>query len=452
MNKKQPFDFAECADEIKEIGRIDPAFYRKFNVKRGLRNEDGSGVLVGLTKIGDVHGYIVDEGEIVPVEGELRYRGIEIKNLVQGFQSENRFGFEETVHLLLMGKLPTASELEATTARIGERRGLPESFTKQMILEAPSDNIMNKLARTVLALYSYDENPEDYSIQNVLRQSLDLIARFPVLVSYGFQAKQHYYGKQSLFIHTPDPEDSTAECILKLIRADSSYTSLEAEVLDLMLVLHAEHSGGNNSAFSIHVVSSADTDTYSAVSAAVGSLKGTKHGGANIKVQQMMEDIKNNVSDWEDEDEVADYIERIINKEAFDRTGLVYGMGHAVYTLSDPRAVLLKDRVEAMAREKGFAEEYELHEKVGRLTPEVFRRLKSSEKVISPNVDFYSGFVYKMLNIPEDLFTPLFAVARIAGWSAHRIEEMINGGRIIRPAYKHIRDEELSYIPLSERG
>ncbi len=446
------FDLEKCAEEIQKNNRIDPRYYERYNVKRGLRNEDGSGVLVGLTKIGDVHGYIIDEGEKVPVHGRLRYRGIDIKDLVAGFQAENRFGFEETVYLLLNGKLPVKEELDAFSELMGEKRCLPEGFTKKMILAAPSENIMNKLARSVLAAYSYDRNPEDYSVENILRQSIELIARFPVFVSYGFQAKRHYHGNRSLHIHTPDPADSASESILKLVRDDSSYTAFEAEMLDLMLVLHAEHSGGNNSAFSVHVVSSSCTDTYSAIAAAVGSLKGTMHGGANIKVKHMMEDIQDNVSDWEDEDEIASYLERIINKEAFDRTGLVYGMGHAVYTHSDPRAVLLEGKIREMACHKGCQEEYALYEKVARLAPGIFQKVKGSDKVIAPNVDFYSGFVYKMLEIPEDLYTPLFAVARIAGWSAHRIEEVINGGRITRPAYKHIREGKLSYIPLSERN
>ncbi len=449
--KKYQLELKESAEEMKTKGAIDPEYYKKFDVKRGLRNEDGSGVLVGLTKIGDVHGYILDEGETVPVDGRLRYRGIDIKELVRGFQSENRFGFEETAYLLLMGRLPDKDELESFSRMLGEKRDLPEGFTEKMILEAPSNNIMNKLARSVLVAYSYDENPEDYSIGNVLRQLIDLIARFPVFVSYGLQAKQHYHGNKSLYIHTPLPEDSTAECVLKLTRPDSSYTRLEAELLDLMLVLHAEHGGGNNSAFSVHVVSSADTDTFSAIAAAVGSLKGTKHGGANIKVKNMMDDISRNVSDWKDDDEVAAYLEKILNKEVFDQAGLIYGMGHAVYTLSDPRAVLLSEKVKELAEEKGWKDEFALYKKVAELSPKIFKKVKGSDKTIAPNVDFYSGFVYRMLGIPEDLYTPLFAVARIAGWSAHRIEEMINGGRIIRPAYKHIREEELSYIPIKER-
>jgi citrate synthase len=321
-----------------------------------------------------------------------------------------------------------------------------------MILTAPSSNIMNKLARSVLAAYSYDDNAEDSSVENILRQSIKLIAQFPVFAAYAFQAKQHYYENETLFIHSPDPELSTAENLLRLIRNDGKFTALEAELLDLALVLHAEHGGGNNSAFTIHVVSSSDTDTYSAVAAAVGSLKGSKHGGANIKVRNMMEDIKKNVSEWGDEDEVAQYLEKIIRKEAYDRSGLVYGMGHAVYTHSDPRAVLLKGKAKDLAAEKKLVDEFELYKLVERLTPQIFSRVKGSDKIISANVDFYSGFVYDMLDIPKDLYTPIFAVARIAGWCAHRIEEIINGGRIMRPAYKHIRTVQRDYVPLVDRG
>jgi citrate synthase len=452
MADLEKLDLSQYSDIVKRNNQIDPENYHRYDVKRGLRNNDGTGVLVGLTQIGDVHGYIVDEKEKVPVEGRLRYRGIDLRELVAGFQREKRFGYEEVVYLLLFGQLPNKEELDSFRQLLGSKRALPNTFVEDMILKAPSNNIMNKLARSVLAIYSYDPNPEDYSIENILRQSIELIARFSTFVAYGFQAKQHYHGDKTLYIHSPDPSLSTAENFLRLIRPDASYTDLEAELLDLLLVLHAEHGGGNNSAFSIHVVSSSDTDTYSAVSAAVGSLKGLKHGGANIKVRQMIENIKENVQDWENEDELASYLERIVRKEAFDQTGLVYGMGHAVYTYSDPRAVLLKARAKDMAAEKGYSKEYELYERVERLVPPIFRRVKNSDKVISANVDFYSGFVYHMLDVPMDLYTPLFAIARIAGWSAHRIEEIINGGRIIRPAYKHIRSDEISYTPLKDRA
>jgi citrate synthase len=432
--------------------QIDPSYFNRYDVKRGLRNNDGTGVLVGLTQIGDVHGYIVDEKEKVPVEGRLRYRGIDVADLVDGFLKEKRLGFEETVYLLLFGQLPRADELSDFRKLLAEERVLPDGFTEDMILTAPSSNIMNKLARSVLAAYSYDDNAEDSSVENILRQSIKLIAQFPVFAAYAFQAKQHYYENETLFIHSPDPELSTAENLLRLIRNDGKFTALEAELLDLALVLHAEHGGGNNSAFTIHVVSSSDTDTYSAVAAAVGSLKGSKHGGANIKVRNMMEDIKKNVSEWGDEDEVAQYLEKIIRKEAYDRSGLVYGMGHAVYTHSDPRAVLLKGKAKDLAAEKKLVDEFELYKLVERLTPQIFSRVKGSDKIISANVDFYSGFVYDMLDIPKDLYTPIFAVARIAGWCAHRIEEIINGGRIMRPAYKHIRTVQRDYVPLVDRG
>ncbi len=445
-------EFSKYVNLATKNNRIDPAAFSRYDIKRGLRNNDGTGVLVGITQIGDVHGYIVDEKEKVPVEGRLRYRGFDIKDLSEGFLKEKRFGFEEIVFLLLFGELPTKEELAGFSKLLGEKRALPDGFTEDMILKAPSSNIMNKLARSVLAAYSYDDNPDEQTVENYLKQSIQLIAWFPTFVAYAFQAKEHYYNKKTLVIHSPDPEKSTSENLLMLIRADRKYTPLEAELLDLALVLHAEHGGGNNSTFSIHLISSADTDTYSAVAAAIGSLKGAKHGGANIKVLRMMEDIKQNVSDWSDEDQVFDYLAKIIKKEAFDRTGLIYGMGHAVYTYSDPRAVILKKKAEELAEEKNAVDEFKLYNLVERLTPEVFHKVKNSTKVISANVDFYSGFVYRLLGIPDDLYTPIFAIARIAGWSAHRIEELINGGRIMRPAYKHIRQEQKSFIPLDERG
>ncbi len=448
---KEMKNFQKYVSLATKNNRIDPAAFSRYDIKRGLRNNDGTGVLVGLTQIGDVHGYIVDEKEKVSVEGRLRYRGFNIKDLTDGFISEKRFGFEEIVFLLLFGRLPTADELTEFFALLGSQRNLPDGFTEDMILKAPSNNIMNKLARSVLAAYSYDDNPDEQTVENYLRQSIQLIAWFPTMVAYAFQAKEHYYNKKTLVIHSPDPTKSTSENLLMLIRADRKYTPLEAELLDLALVLHAEHGGGNNSTFTIHLISSADTDTYSAVAAAVGSLKGAKHGGANIKVLRMMEDIKKNVSNWEDETEVADYLAKIIRKETFDHTGLIYGMGHAVYTYSDPRAVILKRKAEELAREKKASAEFNLYTLVEKLTPEVFNAVKNSTKVISANVDFYSGFVYSLLGIPDDLYTPIFAIARIAGWSAHRIEELINGGRIMRPAYKHISQEQKAFIPLQER-
>ncbi len=430
--------------------QIEPDEFTRYNVKRGLRNADGTGVLVGLTEIGDVHGYIIDEGETVPVEGRLRYRGIDVREIVSGFQENGRRGFEEVVYLLLFGELPTAPVLEEFNRLLGSFRTLPDNFTEDMILKAPSSNIMNKLARSVLAYYSYDANPEEESLSNILRQSVSLIAALPTMAAYGYQAKSHYYGQKSLFIHAPKEELGTAENLLHMFRSSSEYSPLEAELLDLCLVLHAEHGGGNNSAFTIHVVSSASTDTYSAVAAAIGSLKGSRHGGANIKVAQMMDDIKANVKNWTSEKEVEQYLTKIIEKKAFDRSGLVYGMGHAVYTLSDPRAVLLKAQAARLAGEKGVENELALYDLVASITPKVFERVKGSTKVIAPNVDFYSGFVYSMLGIPRELFTPIFAISRIAGWCAHRIEEQLIGGRIIRPAYKCVVEPK-KYAPLAKR-
>jgi citrate synthase len=433
-----------------ESGTIDPQLYPKYNVKRGLRNANGTGVLVGLTSIGDVHGYIIDEGEKVPVEGRLRYRGIELDEIVRGFQSEKRHGFNEVAYLLLFGRLPSREQLAHFSAMLDACRDLPEGFTENMILKAPSADIMNKLARSVLASYSYDPNPDDLSIRNVLRQCIEMIARFPTMAAYGYQAKRHYYDDQSLFIHKPKTGLSTAENFLHLVRPDSSYTTLEAEILDLALVIHAEHGGGNNSAFALHVVTSSDTDTYSALAAAVGSLKGPKHGGANIRVAEMFDAIKENVKDWKDDDEVSAYLAKILRKETFDRKGLIYGIGHAVYTLSDPRAVILRDKAEELAGEKKRLDEYKLYRTVERCAPQVIAEAKKHFRPLTANVDFYSGFVYSMLNIPRELFTPIFAISRIAGWSAHRIEEITSGGRIIRPAYKSVVDRA-KYIPIDKR-
>ena len=430
--------------------QISPEHYKKFNVKRGLRNEDGSGVLVGLTEIGDVHGYIMDENEKVPVEGRLRYRGIDIRDIVEGFQNDNRFGFEEVVYLLLFGQLPNKEEFNFFTNRLTKMRPLPKSFTEDMILNTPSNNIMNKLGRSVLAHYSFDDSAEDSSIANVLKQSMELIARFPTIVAHSYQAKRHYFDHESLFIHTPDPELCTAQNFLMMIRADRQYSVLEAELLDLCMVLHAEHGGGNNSAFTIHVVSSAMTDTYSAIAAGISSLKGDRHGGANIKVHNMFDNIKQNVKDWSNDKEIKDYLVKMLNKEVFDKTGLIYGLGHAVYTVSDPRAVLLKKKAEMLAQEKGMLEEYHLYEKVEALGIEAFQEYKNLDLPMSANVDFYSGFVYRMLNIPTDLYTPLFAIARIAGWSAHRIEELVKGGKIMRPAFKNVAVRK-PYISINER-
>ncbi len=430
---------------------INPELYQKYDVKRGLRNSNGTGVLVGLTGIGDVHGYQMEKGIKVPVEGKLFYRGIEIGDLIAGFQKDKRFGFEEVCYLLLFGELPDKDQLEQFTNLLGQNRRLPDGFTEDMMLKVPSKDIMNKLARSVLAAYCYDHNPDEISVENVLRQSIELIARFPTMVAYAYQAKSRYYDSKSLYIHSPQPHLSTAENLLHMIRPTNEFTRLEAELLDLALVLHAEHGGGNNSTFTIRVVTSSDTDTYSAVAAAIGSLKGPKHGGANIKVLEMMEDLKANVRDWEDDNELKAYLHKILSKKANDRSGLIYGMGHAVYTLSDPRAVQLKSKALELAKEKGLEKEFNLYASIERLTPAVLKEAGKNEGNVSANVDLYSGFVYRALNIPQELYTPLFAVARIAGWCAHRIEEIVSGGKIIRPAYKNVLEEK-KYVPLNQRN
>lgn len=424
--------------------------HKKYNTKRGLRNNDGTGVLVGLTRIGDVLGYYFEDGKKYPMKGRLLYRGIDIDDIVAGFQADNRFGFEETIYLLLFGTLPNEHQLKEFEELLGENRALPDGFAEDMIFKAPSIDIMNKLARSVLASYSYDEDPDNTSIKNVLRQCIELIARFPAFMACAYQAKCHYHNGESLHIHYPQKGLSTAENILYLVRPDNKFTRLEAEVLDLSLVLHAEHGGGNNSSFTTHVVTSTGTDTYSAIAAAIGSLKGPKHGGANAKVMAMMEDIKANVQNWSSDREIAHYLRKILRREAFDGSGLVYGMGHAVYTLSDPRAVLLKEKASELAKVTGLEKEFDLYRRVERLSPDIFSEEKKDTKTISANVDFYSGFVYKMLNIPEDLYTPIFAMARMPGWAAHRIEELISGGRIIRPAYKNVSPTQ-DYIPLKDR-
>ncbi|MBO4858825.1 MAG: citrate/2-methylcitrate synthase [Treponema sp.] len=431
---------------------INPDLYTKYDVKRGLRNANGTGVLVGLTRIGDVVGYDIKDGQKIAIPGKLIYRGYNVEELIKDAEKNNQFGYEQCAYLLLFGELPNAKQLQVFTSYLGECRVLPPNFTEDMIMKAPSNDIMNKMARGVLASYSYDENPEGREVSNVVRQCIQLIARFSTLAAYGYQAKSRYYDNKSMFIHNPQPELSTAENFLRLIRADNQYTRLEAEILDLALILHAEHGGGNNSSLTVHVVSSADTDTYSAIAAAVGSLKGRRHGGANIRVSEMMDEIKANVKDWSNEKEVRDYLTKISKKEAFDHTGKIYGMGHAIYTISDPREVLLKAKARELAKAKGCMEEFELYDLIERLSPEVIQstHIHATEKNICANVDFYSGFVYSMLNIPRELFTPIFAISRIAGWSAHRIEEIVSGGRIYRPAYKNI-SKEREFVPLMER-
>ncbi|MDR0330221.1 MAG: citrate/2-methylcitrate synthase [Chitinispirillales bacterium] len=442
---------AGLTDIAIKANYIAPELYKKHNVMRGLRKSDSTGVLVGLTNIGDVHGYIMDEGEKVPVEGRLRYRGIDVEDIVEGFQRDKRYGYNEVAYLLLFGSLPNAEQITHFRGMLDVCRELPDGFWESMILKAPTPDIMNSLARSVLASYSYDQSPEPVDIQNVLRQCIELIARFPTFVAYGYQAKSHFYDNNSLVIHKPQAGMSTAQSFLRMIRPDAAFTDLEAETLDLALVLHAEHGGGNNSAFALHVVSSSDTDTYSAIAAAVGSLKGSKHGGANIKVSAMIGDIKAHVKDWADDGEVAAYLSKIIRKEAFDRSGLVYGMGHAVYTYSDPRAVILRSKAEELATSKECLPEFNLLRSVERLTPAVFAEVKGNKKVMAANVDLYSGLVYSMLNIPQELYTPIFAISRIAGWSAHRIEEIISGGRIMRPAYKSV-SEPRPFVPMDSRG
>ena len=388
--------------------------------------------------------------EKIPVPGKLLYRGYDIEDLIKDAELNDQYCYEQCVYLLLFGELPTQKELNNFRILLGQSRVLPPNFTEDMILKAPSQDIMNKLARGVLASYSYDDNPEDRSISNILKQCIELIARFSTLAAYGYQARRRYYENESLFIHNPLPEASTAENFLHLIRADGQYTKLEAEILDLALILHAEHGGGNNSSLTVHVVSSADTDTYSAIAAAVGSLKGRRHGGANIRVVEMMDEIKANVKDWSNKSEVKDYLYKIAKKEAFDKTGLIYGMGHAVYTISDPRALLLRNKAEVLAKEKNCIEEFNLYRMVEELAPEILMEVHHSDKKICANVDLYSGFVYTMLNIPRELYTPIFAISRIAGWSAHRIEEAVAGGRIYRPAYKNVCEQK-KYIPLDKR-
>jgi citrate synthase len=448
---KCELDFLHNLCEIYNgYNQIDPQIYEKYKVKRGLRNVDGTGVVAGLTSIGNVHGYLLNEGEKMPVEGRLTYRGIDVAEIVESCVAENRFGFEEVAFLLLFGYLPTQSQVDEFIELLGNLRKLPENFTEDVLMEAPSKDIMNKLAQATLALYSYDANPDDISLENVLRQSIELIARFPVIVAHAYQVKKHYYDQKSMHIHFPKENLSTAENFLRMLRSDKKYSQAEAKLLDLSLILHAEHGGGNNSAFAVRVLSSAGTDTYSAIAAAVGSLKGPKHGGANSKVVAMFDDIKAHVQDWKNDDEIGAYLEKIIKKEAGDGSGLIYGMGHAIYTLSDPRAVLLKKNAQRLAEEKDLLDEFLLIDAVERLTPGIFATLKGDVKEMCANVDLYSGFVYQMLNIPKELYTTLFAISRIVGWSAHRIEEIATGGRIIRPAYKSIAPVS-KYISISER-
>lgn len=432
-----------------DSGKIDQNLYEEYDVKRGLRDSNGRGVLTGLTEVSDVMGFKVQDGVRLPIPGELYFQGYEVQELVNGFRN-NKYGFEETTFLLLFGKLPTEKQLEDFVATLEELRELPGSFNRDVIMKAPSRDMMNVLQKCVLTLYSYDPDPNDISIKNVLTQCLRLIAQMPVIAAYGYQAYRHYYLDKSLVIHRPKRGLSTAENILRLLRTDGKYTDLEAKVLDVCLVIHAEHGGGNNSTFTTHVLSSTGTDTYSAVAASLGSLKGPRHGGANLKVQQMFNDLKENVKDWENEDEISEYLQKLLDKQAFDKSGLIYGMGHAVYSESDPRAVILKKYAKKLSEEKGLEEEFALYDRVERIASELIGIQRRTFKAVSANVDFYSGFVYTMLKLPIEIFTPIFAISRISGWSAHRIEELVNNGKIIRPAYKFVGTHK-EYTPIEKR-
>ncbi len=443
-------EIEKLTELCKENSQIDLSLYGKYDVKRGLRDINGNGVLAGLTEISEINSFKNVNGVKTPCEGKLYYRGIDVEDLTKGFLSEKRMGFEETTYLLLFGTLPTSDELKSFQELLRSQQSLPKNFVRDVVMKAPSRDMMNTLSRSVLTLYSYDPMADDISLPNVMRQCLNLIAVFPMLSVYGYQAYNHYTKGKSLYIHNPDKKLSTAENILRMLRPDKKYTQFEATILDLALVLHMEHGGGNNSSFTTHVVTSSGTDTYSAIAAALGSLKGPKHGGANIKVVNMFADMKKNVHDWEDEDEVSEYLKALLHKEAFDKRGLIYGMGHAVYSISDPRAKLFKGFVERLAKEKGRENDYKLYSLVEKLAPKVIAEERHIYKGVSANVDFYSGFVYSMLELPTELFTPMFATARIVGWSAHRMEELINTNKIIRPAYMAVKEKE-EYVPLHER-
>ncbi len=438
--------YSEIKPEVRRLAelctqssRIDPELYTQYDVKRGLRDLNGQGVLTGLTNISEIISSKKVDGKSVPCEGELYYRGYNVEELIRHQPKSDSFGYERTAYLLLFGELPDKERFREFCELLSFYRTLPTSFVRDIIMKAPSGDMMNTLARSVLTLYSYDEAAEDISIPNVLRQCIQLIALFPLLSVYGYQAYRHYHDGQSLFIHQPDPALSTAENILRILRPDCKYTALEAKVLDIALILHADHGGGNNSTFTTHVVTSSGTDTYSAIAAALGSLKGPKHGGANIKVVRMFDDIKENVKDWNDDDEISAYLKKLLHKEAFDRSGLIYGMGHAVYSISDPRAKIMSSFVEGLSREKGRTDEFKLYTNVERLAVKLITEERKIYKGVSANVDFYSGFIYSMLDLPIELYTPIFAISRISGWSAHRIEELVGGGKIIRPAYKAVQ-------------
>lgn len=450
LNKMISETQSKLYEQFIQNNTINPELFDMYNVKRGLRNADGTGVMAGITNICNVHGYIVSEGEKQAIDGELIYRGYNINDLVANVYKENRFGFEEIIYLLLMGDLPTKDELEKFNEYLIECRALPEHFFEDVILKNPSKNIMNMLSRSVLALYSYEDNPEDINPEKEMKIAISLISKLPIIMVDAYQVKRRNFDKKSMVVHPLRENESIAESILSTLRPDRKYTPEEAQLLDLLLMLHAEHGGGNNSTFTCRVLTSSGTDAYSAYSAAIGSLKGPKHGGANIKVMEMLEYIKENVRNWNDEGEVADYMVKLLKKEAGDKSGLIYGMGHAVYTISDPRAIILKKYAMELAQDTEYEAEFKLLETVERLTPQLFAEVKGDVKTVCANVDMYSGLVYKMLRIPSDLFTPLFAISRMPGWCAHRFEEIMTGKRIIRPAYKSVMKRR-NYIPLNER-
>ncbi len=443
-------NITDLCGEVAENSRIDMKLYEKYHVKRGLRNSDGTGVVAGITNICNVHGYVLNEGEVEPIPGQLIYRGHNINDLVENVEAEDRFGYEETVFLLLFGRLPNVKELKKFNTYLSLKRDLPGGFVEDMILKAPSKNIMNKLARSVLALYSYDDECENKGLESEMRTAISLIAKLPVIMANAYQVKRRVFDNQSMIMHPINYEENTAQCILSLLRHDRQYTKEEAQMLDCLLMLQAEHGGGNNSTFTCRVLTSSGTDPYSAYSSAICSLKGPRHGGANIQVIHMLDNFKANIKHWDNEGEVADYMRRTIRRETNDGSGLIYGMGHAVYTISDPRALILKKKAFELAKGKEIEAEFRLLETVERLTPEIFKEVKGNAKTMCANVDMYSGLVYRMLGIPDELFTPLFAVARMAGWAAHRMEEILTSNRIIRPAYKAIAKER-EYVKLENR-
>lgn len=450
LDPKRDKEFDEFVKYCMTSGVINQNLYVEYDVKRGLRDSDGKGVLTGLTEISDVNAYNMVDGTKIPADGSLYYQGYNVMDLIKGMESR-RYAFEETTYLLLFGELPNKSQLEQFISILGDLQELSGDFVRDVIMKAPSENIMNALQKSILTLYSYDANPENIEVSNVLRQSLQLIGKMPLISVYAYHAYRHFVMDDSLIIRNPDKNCSTAENILRMLRPDGTYTELEAKVLDVALVLHAEHGGGNNSTFTTHVVTSSGTDTYASIAAAIASLKGPKHGGANLKVQQMFADIKEHVEDWTDEEALRTYLSKILAKEAFDGAGLIYGMGHAVYTLSDPREVILKKYAKSLAEEKGLLDEFNLYDKVESLAADLISHQRNTFKPVCANVDFYSGFVYTMLGIPEELFTPMFAISRISGWCAHRLEELVNKGKIIRPAYKYVGIHK-EYYPIADRN